>query len=277
MKKSIYLAGILLALISAISACKKDSDNDTTPTPVVSGDTTGSLDMYFDNMAGEEQLNFGQGYVNENGDSLSFSLLNYYISNIVLIKEDGSEYTIPKNNSYFLVRHGVDSTQNISLSNIPVGKYKGFRFVLGVDSLKSIAPIGERTGVLDPAGLGSGMYWSWNSGYIFFKAEGVSPQAPLDTQSNSHKFRYHIGLFGGYNAPTLNNLKTITVMAQNGQLANVSKTVTPEMHIEVDILEMFKNPTKVSIAANPTVMVSPYSATIANNYADMFVLHHIHN
>lgn len=277
MKKSIYLAVIALAFISVISSCKKDdTETPSLPNPV-NNDTTGTLNMYFDNMAGEDQLNFGQGYVNENGDSLSFTLLNYYISNIVLIKEDGSEYTVPKNNSYFLVKHGIDSTQNITLPNIPIGKYKGFRFVLGVDSLKSTAPINERTGVLDPAGAGAGMYWSWNSGYIFFKAEGVSPQAPLDTPSNSKKFRYHIGLFGGYNAPTLNNLKTITVLALNGQLANVTKTITPEMHIEVDILEMFKNPTKVSIAANPTVMVSPYSAIIANNYADMFMLHHIHN
>jgi hypothetical protein len=42
-------------------------------------------------------------------------------------------------------------------------------------------------------------------------------------------------------------------------------------------MEMFTNPTTVSVAANPTVMVSPYSKTIADNYANMIKLDHIHN
>lgn len=82
------------------------------------------------------------------------------------------------------------------LKNIPAGEYKEIRFLLGVDSLKSIAPASERTGVLDPADRWRWKsYRMWNSGYIFVKVEGTSPQAPLDSASNSNKFRYHIGLF----------------------------------------------------------------------------------
>jgi hypothetical protein len=57
----------------------------------------------------------------------------------------------------------------------------------------------------------------------------------------------------------------------------VRKDKTPEAHVEVEIMEMFKTPTAVSVATNPVVMASPYSANVANNYTDMFKLEHIHN
>jgi hypothetical protein len=45
----------------------------------------------------------------------------------------------------------------------------------------------------------------------------------------------------------------------------------------VDVLEMFTNPTNISVAANPTSHAGPYSKTVADNYADMFILDHVHN
>ena len=63
--------------------------------------------------------------------------------------------------------------------------------------------VSQRTGVLDPSGAGADMYWTWNSGYIFFKMEGTSPAAT----GMGNSFMYHIGGFGGYSAPTINNIK----------------------------------------------------------------------
>jgi len=50
---------------------------------------------------------------------------------------------------------------------------------------------GALSGVLDPS---NGMFWSWQSGYINFKIEGISPSC--DTRKN--KFQFHIG---GYQEP----------------------------------------------------------------------------
>lgn len=261
---------VLLSFFSVlfVSSCKKDKDTDD-----LTG--TGSITIEFDNIANGNNLVLGNKYINANGDTMTFSMFDYYISNIVLVKSDGSTYTVSKDNSYFLIKESVSTSQEITLSNIPAGDYTSVKFVIGVDSLKSTAPVSERTGVLDPAGAGAGMYWAWNSGYIFVKVEGESPQAPLS--GGTHPFQYHIGLYGGYSSPTLNNIKTVTLSDADGDKASIRKTQTPHVHILVDIMEMFKSPTAVSVAANPLVHGSSFSATIANNYADMFKIDHIHN
>ncbi|WP_222597316.1 MbnP family protein [Chitinophaga pinensis] len=124
--------------------------------------------------------------------------------------------------------------------------------------------------------MDDGMYWGWNSGYIFFKMEGTSSVAPLDP-SGQHKFRYHIGGFGGYNAPTLNNVKTITVDLTAGGVAKVRADRESNVHLMVDVLKMFNGTTNVSIASNPTVMFSEFSMKVAGNYVNMFTHDHTEN
>jgi len=172
-----------------------------------------------------------------------------------LIKEEGGENT------------------EIELNNIPVGDYKELRFIVGVDSAKSVSPLSERTGVLNPNGEGSGMYWSSNNGYIFCKAEGISPSAPWDSFTNLNFFRYHIGSYGG--SSSVNNIKSISL--NNGDVATVRTNISPNFHVTVEIMEMFKSPTTIKVADYPSVMDTPFSANIASNYQDMFELHHIHN
>ena len=269
--KNSFILFMAIMIATGMSSCKKDKEEEI----VVPETGTGSLKIEFDHKANGLTLNLGQDYVNAQGETMNFSMFNYYVSNFSLVKSDGSIYTIPKDECYFLVQEAGGANTEIELKNIPFGDYKEVQFIVGVDSLKSVAPASERTGVLDPAGEGAGMYWMWNSGYIFVKVEGTSPQAPLDSATNSNKFRYHIGLFGGYSSPTLNNIKKISL--PSADLATVRKDITPRCHVEVEIMEIFKAPTTVSVAANPTVMVTPYSQSIANNYADMFELHHVHN
>ncbi len=265
----IALTCIFTISLFIFSSCKKEDD-------VVPGGT-GSVVLEFDNVANGSTLSLGKDYTNANGDVMNFSIFDYYVSNFSLVKEDGSVYMVPKDSCYFLIREKGGSNTEIELKNIPAGNYKEIRFLVGVDSLKSVSPIADRTGVLDPAGEGADMYWAWNSGYIFVKAEGTSPQAPLDAASNTNKFRYHIGLFGGYTSATLNNIKSFALHDEHGEVAEVRTNKKPHYHIIVDVMEMFKNPVTVSVTENHTVMVSPYSKVIADNYADMFKLGHIHN
>lgn len=268
-KSILAIISIAVMFIAAFSSCKKDEG--ATP------GTTGTISVEFDNVANGNTLVLGQDYTNANGDVMNFSMFNYYVSNFSLVKSDGSIYVVPKDSCYFLIKEAGGENQEIELKNIPLGDYKEIRFIVGVDSLKSISPVSERVGVLDPAGDGGDMYWAWNSGYIFVKVEGTSPSAPLDAASNTNKFRYHIGLFGGLNSPTLNNIKNFAVSDVDGDLATVRSNISPNFHLKVDIMEMFKNPTTVKVADNPSVMASPYSKTIADNYANMIKLDHIHN
>ena len=260
---------LMLILVLSVSSCKKD---DSSSNPVGNG----SIILDFDHRANGAAFSLGNNYANEAGEQLNFSLFDYYVSNFELIRTDGSVYTLPKDSCYFLIKSSDASTREVLLNNIPAGDYASVRFVIGVDSVKSVSPASERVGVLDPAGEGADMYWSWNSGYIFVKAEGTSPQI----SSVNNMFKYHIGLFGGGvngQATTLNNLRQVTLSNASGDVGMVRSDATPEYHIMVDVMQLFKSPTTISVAANPTVMASPFSANVANNYTDMFVLDHIHN
>ena len=228
-----------------------------------------SLTIYFDNVAGNDELKLeGLDYKNAAGESFSVSQLQYFISNIRLIKTDGTGYTVPQESSYFLVRESDPATQKINLQ-VPEGDYKQVEFVLGVDSVRNTMDISRRTGVLDPASsMDNGMYWGWNSGYIFLKMEGNSSAAPEDPAGRK-KFRYHIGGFGGYSAPTINNIKQVTVELLKGP-AHADPAKTTLIHLKADILKVFDGPVKVHIAEHPSVMFSQFSKNIANNYSRMF-------
>lgn len=264
----------IFSIITASSlfliACEKDVSSQYNPS------ASADLSVEFDHIAGGQNVLLGStSYTNAAGESFTIDVLKYFVSNIKLTKTDGSEYVVPQDSSYFLVDESVSGANKIKLK-VPEGEYKNISFVLGVDSLRNTMDISQRTGVLDPAGTAAGMYWSWNSGYIFFKMEGTSPQAPVDGTGN-RKYRYHIGGFGGYSTPMFNNIKTITIDLTASGIAKIKTGRTPNIHLMVDVLKVLNGTTNVSIAANPTVMVSPYSVNIANNYVSMFSHDHTEN
>lgn len=267
-KSALYFLSILMLSLLLVPACKDKDDNDLTG--------FGDVEIEFDNRAGDAALVLGTEYTNAAGEKLKFNTFNYYVSNFVLVKDDGTEYVVPKDSCYFLCKQNFPDTRLAVLKNIPAGDYTGLKFIIGVDSLKSVSPVTERTGVLDPASGASGMYWSWNAGYIFVKVEGTSPQAPLNP-AGEHWFEYHTGLFGGYDSPTLNNLKTVSLATHHDEPAKVRKDGSPHFHLYVDVLELFTNPVNISVATNPASHADAFSKTVANNYADMFTLDHVHN
>lgn len=262
---------LALFLLTALPACKDDTKPDPTPTGF------GDVVIEFENRAGDETLVFGKDYVNAAGETVNFSTFNYFVSNFVLVSTDGTEYVVPKDDCYFLCNGDDADSREITLTNIPAGDYSHIHFMIGVDSAKSVSPVSERTGDLDPAGAASGMYWSWNAGYIFVKVEGTSPQAPVEPSTGQRIFQYHTGLFGGFNSPTLNNLKEVHLDAPHEAAEVRENSEAPHVHMYVDVLEMFTNPTNISVAANPTSHAGPYSKTVADNYADMFSIDHVHN
>lgn len=257
-----------LALLA--TACKKEKVMPT-------GNELAPLSVEFDNIVGGTNLYLNSTtYRNAAGEDYTVSLLQYYISNFKFYKADGTEYIVPQDSSYFLIKESEPDTR-FATFNVPEGDYTKLVFTLGVDSLRSTMDIDRRTGVLDPSGgMDDGMYWGWNSGYIFFKFEGLSDAAPIDG-SGQHKFRYHIGGFGGYSAPTINNIKEITIDLTTAGEARVRKDRSSNIHLMVDIGKVLGGKNTISIAENPTVMFSEFSTKIADNYVDMFTHDHTEN
>lgn len=257
MKKSIYFS--LLALMVFVWGCGPDP---VTPTE------KGTLKIEFAHKAGTQALILGTGiYTNAAGDTLTFKKFDYYLSNIQLKKADGSVYAVPKDSCYYLVKSSKAASQIIDLSNIPAGEYTSMSFIPGVDSAKNMAPAAEHVGVLDPS---NGMYWTWNTGHIFMKIEGDSPQAA------GGKFTYHIAGSGGTpSAPTYNNVKLVTVPFS--QKLVISAATAPELHIDVNVLKFFEGTMNFSVSDYGNITdTNEASHRVVDNFSGMFIFDKIH-
>ena len=247
------------------------------PSPGPDAPAGGKLRLEFDNVVGDKNLVLGSvTYKNASNEDFVVTKFNYFISNIKLTKADGSVFVVPQDSSYFLVKEDTKTSQFVTLNNVPLADYTAAEFMVGVDSTRNTAPIEKRQGVLDPSGsmMDDGMYWAWNSGYIFVKLEGTSSKGnPVNG-----KFYYHIGLFGGYNERTVNNTRVVKM--NFGELkASVTESVVPEVHLLVDVHKVFDGPAaNISIAAYNSIMGGQpdKSQQIAGNYVNMFRLDHIH-
>jgi len=230
-----------------------------------------AVTLHFNNIAGNKALLLNsEKYANAAGEQFSISLLQYFISNIQFSTADGKQYIVPQDSSYFFIQQD-DSTSQYCTVYVPAGDYTSINFIVGIDSLRSTSKIDKRKGVLDPSA--TDMYWGWNSGYIFFKMEGTSSSAPEDA-AGLHKFRYHIGGFGGYQSKTINNIKTINLHFSKPVMFTGNKTT---IEINADILELFNGAAQISIAQHSAVMFDAFSTIIADNYARMFSLAGIKN
>jgi len=153
MKK--YLALVLLLIITS---CKKDED--TTPVE------TSSLSLNLSFKSGSTPLLFDTiNYTNAAGNQYSVSRLQFYISNIQLIKPDSSLVDI---SDYSYVDARVAATLKIK-NNIPVtGQFIGMKLQVGLDSTHNI------NNALPATNENINMAWPdmMGGGYHFMKLEG---------------------------------------------------------------------------------------------------------
>lgn len=181
--KSRILISVLLCVITL--SCKKKST-----TPVNSSLETGKVTIEVQHLWNDStRLELNKVHIHSiTADTIEFTNFKYYLTNIRLKKEDGSWWIHP--NSYHLVNLAESSSLNLILNDVPIGNYIAVSYLLGVDSLHNVS--GAQEGALSTV---NGMFWSWNSGYIQMKAEGISPNA------SSGSFAYHIGGFSGAFSP----------------------------------------------------------------------------
>lgn len=264
----LWTSGWSLVLLFLLHSCKSNPD------PYANN----SLTLSFSNKVGSDAVAVGSGtYKNAVGEDFTVTAFSYFISNISLKKADGTSYTYPQDSSYFLIRETNVDSKKVVLKGVPTGDYTELKFMIGVDSLRNTMDLSRRKGVLDPGDIShdDGMYWSWNSGYIFLKLEGNSSKVAADAAGNQ-KFRYHIGGFGGYNAKTFNNIRTVT-LSLGSIAAKVGPTQQPTIEVAADIAGIFNGTQKISLAQYPTVMFADFSSTVANNYATMFKITGVKN
>jgi hypothetical protein len=248
---------IFLAISGTFASCEKDpSTDDDHATPHVH---TGAIEINLQAMFGDSLLAMsrGQRYLTANNDSVEVSLFRFYLSNMELTDVEGNRISIP--DAYFLCDAADGETMNFTLTGIPIGDYQELKLMIGVDSARNVS--GSQTGALDPA---NNMFWSWNSGYIFFKLEGTSPQS----QIGGNSIVYHIGGFAG-----ANRAQRTTSIYFGNTTASVTETHTPQILLKADAGQLFYSPHLISIANDPSeTAISPFASQLADNYSNMISL-----
>lgn len=193
-------------------------------------------------------------YRNDAGEAYRVSKCKYYIGRIRLLAESGPGYESP---DFQLIDVESDAAPVLPLKAVPAGRYTALSFLLGVDSLGQGR--GVQSGALDPL---NGMFWTWNTGYIFFKLEGTADSA--DTPG--HFFEYHIG---GYRKPA-NCLRTILIQFPN--VLELGGSHKAQISVHVNVAESLRTPHMIRFSEHPSITDFHYATWIADNCLDMFSL-----
>lgn len=250
---NILKISFLALIISFTVSCKKDPKIE---------DQIGSFTIELEHMFDAETFALNKTFVTANSDSVSFTKLRYYISNIIIKKADGSTFTQPE--SYFLVDLSSTESLELSIPEVNGGEYSSITFTLGVDSTRNVS--GAQTGALS---VSNDMFWSWNSGYIFLKAEGSCPQ------SATGDFIFHLGGFKDSNAT--NAIQSMT-LSFGGDAMVVKEDATPIIHMAVDVKKLFDGHHQVKLNEMSDIhMPGNMAVNMMHNFSTAFSVEHVHN
>ncbi|MEX1188954.1 MAG: MbnP family protein [Bacteroidia bacterium] len=253
---------LFMGLTVIISSCKKDE----IPNPVLPTEPNAESGMFkieFEHLYNSAAFSLNSAFTTSEGEEVTWTKLNYYISNIQLTKTDGSTWAEPE--SYRLVKLEDPISTLITINNVPKGQYTGMSFSIGVDSTRNVS--GVQTGALDPA---NEMFWSWNNGYIFVKSEGTSPQSANGT------FSYHLG--GFKNANSSNAIQNLNYNFGSSTL-DIQPNAAPQIHMTVAVDHFFSHNGSTLKVADLSMLHMPGSMAvgIATRFASGFTFDHIHN
>jgi hypothetical protein len=192
MKKKSYIFSILtLVMLFVFSSCKKDEK--------------ATIVLSFKGKVGNENLllrnsKFSPG----NGSKVNIETLKFYLSNIILIKEDNTEVLLKDVAFIDFENNHTSNTNNgeTIVIETDAGNFKGIKMSFGVDNTKNNADPTVYTED-EPLSIYKGMHWSWNTGYIFMKLEG---KFDTNTTANilSQDYLFHTGLNDLYTTQTFN-------------------------------------------------------------------------
>jgi hypothetical protein len=230
----------LLVGLSIIGfSCKKKSKNGSVS--IVFKNTIDGLPIEKDKLV----------YSNAAGNKYSVSLLKYYITNAVLVQEDGTEYKL---NNYDLIdEFDKPNFSTIEAGNIPGGHYTKLKFYVGLDKIRNHE--GAQDGDLDPL---YNMIWTWNTGYIFLKHEGQLITPTNDTVV----MQYHIAT-----DDALRKVELPIHLTVEGNPVQLNLQFDLNKIYNAPVVDINTQPIMHSTAASDKAIMN----AVADNYADAFM------
>ena len=240
------VAAALLAFTLLFAGCKKEEVKSTEQ----------NLSLHMHMKVGANAAAYATEYTNASGRKFNLSNLRFYLSNFVLVKNDGSQ--LPLTNKVVLASPAV---HDYDLGKVPVGDYKGFKFMVGLDSITNhkdptVYSADNPLAIQSPA-----IHWSWNSGYIFMMIEGLVDSTAASTGSPDYEFFYHIGM----------DALSRSIDYSTSAFSVVSGT-DKEIAMEFDLLQALTNVDMRTQNATHTMDNMPLAMMIADNWEGAFSL-----
>lgn len=187
------LATGLFAFMMVFTACHKDEN----PAP-----STGSILFHLHTLAGDDEVeNYGDTMELTDGRKIAVTTAQLYLSNIKLIKTDGSVVDGP--DTIVFMHQG---TEEYELGSVPAGNYKSVRFDVGLsDAVNASTPAAS-----DPILYQSSMWFgaaAQPDGFVFINFQGTIDTTSAGNGTDLVPFAYKIG--------TNANRVTVTMPDQN--------------------------------------------------------------
>lgn len=211
-----------------------------------------SVILTFTHEVNHQPMRPNKAYYTAQGDTFTITKFKYYLSNFSFTNEN--DQVVKPAPEYFLISEDSAASKKIVLTGLPLGRFKSFSFMIGVDSIMNCT--GAQSGALDPI---YGMFWTWNSGYIMAKLEGTSPSSRLP----GHALQFHIGGYrGAHQSQRMVQLQVPFV---------ITAGKTPEINLVADAATWFNGATPIRFSETAGFM-SPGTIgdRIADNYSHMF-------
>jgi len=245
--------GFLSILCFLSFACSNKSE-------INSPEVSGQLYFHFHTNIDNTEVPGLDSIVNSStGRKISLSFTKMYISNIKLVKLDGSLYSVSDK-----VLLKTFWNELYLIGNVPAGNYKSVQFTVGFDSITSAkTPISTDTVFNHPE------MWFWNTaqpqGYVFLNVQGE-----IDTTKNSNGLINQMMPFS-YRIGTSVNAAFVSLPDEN---FTVSPNQTQYVHMIINYMKLFDG-VDLSKASNLSVQsISDNSNTaakqIAVNMSNMF-------
>jgi len=257
MRNILAILIVIAAFSVAGTSCKKNDDNNNT-TSVDSGFVYLHLHTNIDT----NEADYNTVYTDANGRQISLSKAQLYLSNIRMIKTDGTQYALP--NSVIILKDL--ETEAYFLAKVPTGSYKSIMFNVGLD-----ATTNAKTPTAADSALNHPDMWFGSSaqpdGYVFVDLEGSVDTTAAGNGSTAlmQPFTYKIG--------TNAHLNTVT-MPDHTPVYSIAKDESQFVHIIIDYSKLL-NGVPLNNSANLSVKTaadnnSAVSNTISNNVPSMF-------
>lgn len=231
--------GILLLMLGFLASCHKDKKDDHASFTVQVEYSVDGMPLQLDTVK----------YPHPVGYNFGVSSLRYFISNLEIVKSDGSRY---KFTDAHYMEVGAVGKNEFTLTNLPVGDYKGVYFMVGLDSNSN------KTDGLPNTADNINMAWPdvMGGGYHFMKLEGL-----YQDSSGLHGYAMHMGKTGNAVLVQLPS-RTFSIVA------NANNKLT----LKMNIAEWFKNPYLYDFNKDGNYSMGDSLATLKlkNNGADIF-------